>query len=415
LSTIILITVSGVDRPGLMHRLTQVLSEHEVRILDIGQSVIHRTLNMGILAEVHSSSDHLFKDVLFVAHDLDVRVRFSVVSSEEYDRWVDGHSQERYVITLLGRVLRATDIARVSRSLTDQGLNIATIARLSGRQRLETESTRACIELSVRGKPRDASALRKEILVLAQELGIDIAIQIDDMYRRHRRMVCFDMDSTLIRGEVIDELAAAAGVGEEVAAVTRAAMNGDMDFRESLQRRLQLLAGLDAAVIGEIAERLPLSDGAERLISTLQVLGYKTAILSGGFTHFGRHLQQKLGIDYVYANELEIQDGKLTGRVLGPIVDGARKAELLKMLAEREGIHLEQVIAVGDGANDLPMLDIAGLGIAYHAKPKVKESAKQRLSTSGLDGILYLLGVRDRDVPESCEPQPSATTGQLPT
>lgn len=400
MSAIILISVSGVDRPGLTHRLTQVLSDHDVRILDIGQSVIHRTLSMGILAEVDQNSDHLFKDLLFVAHELDVRVRFEAISEEEYERWVLGHSQKRYVITLLGQVLHATDIARVSRILSEQGLNIAVITRLSGRQRLTASTSRACVELSVRGTPRDGSAMRREFLRTAQELGIDIAIQVDDMYRRHRRMVCFDMDSTLIRGEVIDELAAAAGVGEAVAEVTRAAMNGEIEFQESLRRRLSLLAGLDASVINEIAERLPLSEGAERLIGTLKRLGYKTAILSGGFTHFGHHLQRKLGIDYVFANELEIKDGKLTGNVVGRIVDGARKAELLQQLAAKENIHLEQVIAVGDGANDLPMINVAGLGIAYHAKPKVNESAKQRISTLGLDGILYLLGVRDRDIPE---------------
>lgn len=399
MSEIILISVSGVDRPGLTHRLTQVLADHRVRILDIGQAVIHRALSMGILAEVESNSDHLFKDLLFVAHDLDVRVRFEAVSEDEYDRWVHAASQQRYVITLLGPVLRAVDLARVSRILSDQGLNIAVMTRLSQRQGRDQDG-RACVELSVRGVPRDPVQLRREIMVAAQELGIDVAFQIDDTYRRHRRMVCFDMDSTLIRGEVIDELAAAAGVGEQVAAVTRAAMNGEMDFKESLRRRLALLKGLDASVIDEIAERLPLSDGAERLIKTLKTLGYKTAILSGGFTHFGLHLQAKLGIDYVFANELEIVDGKLTGNVLGEIVDGPRKAALVEQLAAREGIHLEQVIAVGDGANDLPMLNVAGLGIAYHAKPKVKESAKQRISTLGLDGILYLLGVRDRDVPQ---------------
>ena len=240
--------------------------------------------------------------------------------------------------------------------------------------------------------------MRAEFLRLAGELGVDIAFQKDNAFRRNRRLVCFDMDSTLIEHEVIDELAKAAGVGEQVAEITERAMLGELDFTQSFQARVALLKGLDASVLESIAQSLKLTEGAEHLMRTLKALGYKTAILSGGFTYFGEYLQSKLGIDYVFANSLEIEDGKVTGRVVGRVVDGNRKAELLREIAQKEGVNLEQVIAVGDGANDLPMLSIAGLGIAFRAKPLVKANAKQSISTLGLDGILYLLGVRDRDI-----------------
>lgn len=223
-----------------------------------------------------------------------------------------------------------------------------------------------------------------------------MAVQEDSLYRRNRRLVVFDMDSTLIQCEVIDELAKAAGVGDAVAAITERAMQGELDFKESFSHRLRLLRGLDQRKLAGIAERLPLTDGAERLIATLQQLGYKTAIISGGFTFFGRTLQAKLGIDYVFANELEIVDGLVTGRVIEPVVDGAKKAEILVQLAAHEGISLEQVIAVGDGANDIPMLSNAGLGIAFRAKPLVRQQAQQALGELGLDSILYLLGLHDR-------------------
>ncbi|HEB88634.1 MAG TPA: phosphoserine phosphatase SerB [Deltaproteobacteria bacterium] len=402
---VILINLTGADRPGITRDLSAILARHGVRILDIGQAVIHDTLTLGILVEVppEAESHPVLKDVLFKAHEWDLQARFSPIGLEEYERWVGAQGQPRHIMTLIATQLSARHLEALGEVATRHGLNIDNITRLSGRVSLATagDEARACVELSLRGTPKDASALRGELLALAQSLEVDIAFQVDDVYRRNRRLVAFDMDSTLIQTEVIDELALAAGVGEEVAAITEAAMNGELDFRASLERRVALLEGLDERVLGEIAKRLPLTSGAERLIRTLRSLGYRTAILSGGFSYFGRDLQRRLGIDFVFANELEIREGRLTGRVRGEIVDGARKAALLRQIADDEGLRLEQTIAVGDGANDLPMLDAAGLGIAFHAKPRVRASAEQVISNLGLDGILYLIGMSDREVQQA--------------
>ncbi len=405
MSEVILINLTGADRPGITRDLSAILARHDVRVLDIGQAVIHDTLTLGLLVEVppESESHPVLKDVLFKAHEWDLQARFTPIGLDEYERWVDAQGQPRHIMTLIGTQLTARHLEGLGDVATRHGLNIDNITRLSGRvsMREKHEPQRSCVELSLRGTPDDASALRGELLDLAQTLDVDIAFQVDDVYRRNRRLVAFDMDSTLIQTEVIDELAVAAGVGAEVSAITEAAMNGDLDFKQSLVRRVALLEGLEEKVLGEIAARLPLTSGAERLIRTLRSLGYRTAILSGGFSFFGNDLQKRLGIDFVYANELELKDGRLTGRVKGEIVDGARKAALLRELADQAGIRLEQTIAVGDGANDLPMLDAAGLGIAFHAKPKVRASAEQVISNLGLDGILYLIGMSDREVQQA--------------
>jgi len=405
---VILINLTGPDRPGITRDLGAILAGHDVRVLDIGQAVIHDTLTLGLLIELppESESHPVLKDVLFKCHEWSLQTRFTPVSLEEYERWVAAQGQPRHIMTLIGRRLTARQLEAIGNVATRHGLNIDNIMRLSGRVSLrpghrEQESLRSCVELSLRGSPDDASALRGELLELAQTLEVDIAFQVDDVYRRNRRLIAFDMDSTLIQTEVIDELAIEAGVGEQVAAITEAAMNGDLDFRQSLERRVALLEGLEESTLAKVLERLPITPGAERLIRTLRSLGYRTAILSGGFSYFGRHLQQQLGIDFVFANELEIQNGKLTGRLVGEIVDGARKAALLHELARGENLRIEQTIAVGDGANDLPMLDAAGLGIAFHAKPKVRASAEQAISNLGLDGILYLIGMSDREVQQA--------------
>ena len=397
-SELILIRITGVDRPGLTASFTEILSGYDVTIMDIGQANIHSTLSLGILFKsLKSDSGNIMKELLFKASDLGVNIRFYPVPVEEYEEWVSMQGKDRYILTVLGRKLSAKQITAVTHILAAQELNIDAIKRLTGRQPLDESKSgvRACIEFSLRGTPRDREEMQRELMKLSSELEVDFSFQRDNMYRRMRRLICFDMDSTLIQTECIDELAERAGVGEQVRAITESAMRGEIDFKESFTQRVALLKGLDVSVMKEIADNMPITEGVERLMFVLKRYGYKIAILSGGFTYFGEHLQKKFGIDYVYANELEVEDGKLTGRYLGDVVDGKRKAELLRLIAQVEKVDIAQTIAVGDGANDLPMLSLAGLGIAFHAKPKVKENARQAINTIGLDGVLYFLGFKD--------------------
>ncbi len=396
---LILINISGDDRPGVTAALAEILSRHEAQILDIGQADIHHSLSLGILFRTTSErSGDIMKDLLFKCYELSVKIRFSPISIEDYESWVSRQGKNRWIITILGRQLKAKHIALVTDEIARQQLNIDSIQRLTGRMPLsdnEEPRSKACVEFSVRGNPLDIATMRSRFMEISQAEEFDISLQEDNVFRRCRRLICFDMDSTLIETEVIDELADRAGVGPQVRAITESAMRGEIDFCESFRRRVALLEGLDESVMQDIAENLPITEGVERMMAVLKRTGYKTAILSGGFTYFGNYLKRRFGFDYVYANELEIVDGKLTGRYVGDIVDGKRKAELLRIIAQVENINIAQTIAVGDGANDLPMLSTAGLGIAFHAKPKVKQTARQSISTIGLDGVLYFLGFKD--------------------
>ena len=395
---IILININGADRPGVTAALTEILAKNNAVILDIGQADIHNHLSLGILFQsTEGNSGDILKELLFKSYELDVNIRFNPITEQEYSKWVGMQGKNRYIITILSRKLTAKQIAGVSRIVAEQDMNIDDIKRLTGRIPLDenARTPKASVEFSVRGTPKNKECMKAEFMKLSTELEMDISFQEDSMYRRMRRLICFDMDSTLIETEVIDELAIRAGVGDQVKAITEAAMRGGIDFCESLCEGCGLLKGLDVSVMQEIAENLPITEGVDRLMRILKKVGFKIAILSGGFTYFGNFLKQKYNIDYVYANELEIENGKLTGNHVGDIVDGKRKAELLRLIAQVENVDIRQTVAVGDGANDLPMISIAGLGIAFHAKPKVKATAKQSISTIGLDGILYFLGYKD--------------------
>lgn len=399
---VILLNISGHDKPGLTATFSEILAAYQVNILDIGQAVIHDELSLGILFEVprQMESSPILKDLLFKSYELDINIKFTPIPVVKYDNWVNLQGKDRFIVSLIARKVTARQIAEVSKIIYQQKLNIDVISRLSGRPRLDEDNPRstACVEFSVRGTPHNLEDMKSSFLETSKNIGVDIAFQTDNVYRRTRRLVCFDMDSTLIQTEVIVELAKAAGVGEKVSRITESAMQGELDFKESFTQRIALLKGLDEKILKQIAEKLPITEGTERLFKTLKKYGFKTAILSGGFTYFGKYLQTRFDIDYVFANEMEIKDGKLTGNYVGEIVDGQKKAELLRNLAFKEDIHLEQVIAVGDGSNDLPMLRLAGLGIAFHAKPLVKKSASHAISTIGLDGILYMMGFRDREL-----------------
>lgn len=395
----ILVGITGQDRPGLTASFMDILALHDANILDIGQADIHSTLSLGILFRIsEQQSGQVMKELLFKATELGVNISFTPIDDEEYESWVEQQGKNRYILTIIGRHLNARQISTAAVVIKDQGLNIDSIVRLTGRQSIKhpERNVRACIEFSLRGTPIDINDMRSQLMQLSSEMEFDFSLQRDNMFRRMRRLICFDMDSTLIQTECIDELAMRAGVGDKVKEITERAMRGEIDFKESFKERVSLLKGLDVSVMQDIAEKLPITEGVDRLMAVLKRYGYKIAILSGGFTFFGEYLQRKYGIDYMYANELEIDDnGKLTGNYVGEIVDGHRKAELLKLIAQVEKVNLAQTIAVGDGANDLPMISEAGLGIAFHAKPRVQANAKQSINTIGLDGVLYFLGFKD--------------------
>jgi len=400
MSNTYLLNINGKDTPNKLKHITNALSLFKGEVLDINQAVIYKTLSLEVLIKLPSdiSTDDFLKEILYTCHKLNLHVTFEKIELDK-NYPLNEPQKKRYIITALAKNLTINHLHSLMNLVFKHDVNVISIERLS-KPKLNTVENKGviCIEMTLEGETLDLKKIRREFLILSQKGDIDLGIQEDTPYRRHRRLIAFDMDSTLIQTEVIDELAKKKGVYEEVKRITERAMQGELDFKESLKKRVALLKGLERPVLFEVAKNLPLTDGALKLIKNLKILGYKIAIISGGFTFFGEYLKKRLNIDYVFANELEIKNNVLTGKVLGEIIDGEKKAEILKKLAKSENISLEQVIAVGDGANDLPMLNLAGLGIAFRAKPIVRQGAKQSLTNVGLDAILYFLGIRDREV-----------------
>lgn len=292
-----------------------------------------------------------------------------------------------YYITLSTKQFSTSFLAQTIELITENNCQVIDIKKLS------TDDSPVCYDFFISSEENILPTLTQQCLVLAQNNPYDISVQADLGYRNKRKLVCFDMDSTLIEQEVIVELAKAAGIGNQVAEITESAMRGEIDFNESFTQRVALLRGLSTDVLDDIANNLTITEGAEKLINNLKAQGYHTAILSGGFTYFAEYLKNKLGIDEVHANVLDIEDGIVTGNVVLPIVDGNKKAEILQNISKSLNLDLNQVVAIGDGANDLQMLALSGLGVAFRAKPLVREKAKQSISNLGLDGVLYLLGI----------------------
>jgi phosphoserine phosphatase len=392
---LILITMTGLDRPGVFAAVTSLIAQTSGALIrDIEMTVTHPQMVLTILLDLSSgdsSEKPLIKELLFAAMEMKLHLDFSVVNEEDYRRKT---ALNRYVVTILGSYISAESLAQVSKILVDCHANIERISRL-------TQGELRCVELLIgTDNQLDVRALKRQLLQLSGGEHVDVAVQKESLYRRAKRLVVMDMDSTLIQVEVIDELARLAGVGAEVAQITERAMNGELDFSASLAARVALLKGLKEEALLQVYKNIPFTAGARNLVRILKRLGFRTAVISGGFQFFTDRLKDDLGLDYAFANQLEIVDGVVSGRTQGVVVDGERKAQLLEEIAQREGITLDQVIAIGDGANDLPMLGKAGLGIAFNAKARVREQADTHINQQGLDSILYLLGLSEQEMAE---------------
>lgn len=390
----LLIKISGPDYPGITARLMKVVSESNCPVLDIGQSVTHGLLSLSFVLQINEqapSNDHVIKELLFESYKMGLTLDYKVLeksnTSDEQNE-LENSNEDKFILNCVApTVITPQFIRDISTSLASHGVNILRIDKVS-----PSKFTSLEILTNVK-KATDTNLLKQELIGISNDHKIDIAFLRDNVFRRSKRLIAFDMDSTLIQAEVIDELAKAHGVGHEVSEITEKAMNGEIAFNESLMQRVSKLKGLEARKMNQILEDLPLTEGVEEFVKTIKKLGYKVAIISGGFTFFANALKEKLNLDYAFANELEIIDGKLTGKIIGGIVNAEQKALLLSLIAQQEGISMEQVVAIGDGANDLPMLSIAGLGIAFHAKDIVKRMAQNHMSHGPMTSILYFLGI----------------------